>query len=103
MTLASMARFVIADLTDARSVLMELGAIVPQFPLVAVRLMIKKSEHEHGMLDSIRCYRSVVENTYAYENVEDVIATIKENVVGNCANVNCIKCVAGATAACGYI
>jgi hypothetical protein len=80
-TLASMARFVIADLTDARSVLQELGAVVPAFPAVAVRLMIKKSEHEYGMLDSIRIHRSVVENTYAYEDEKEVIASIKENII----------------------
>jgi hypothetical protein len=80
-TLASMARFVIADLTDAPSVLMELGAIVPAFPLVAVRLMIKKSAHEYGMLEEIRSYRSVVEDTYEYEDVEKVIALIKENII----------------------
>jgi hypothetical protein len=66
----------------ARSVLMELGAIVPAFPKLAVRLMIKKSEHEYGMLDSIRCYRSVVENTYAYEDVKEVIKSIQENIIG---------------------
>jgi uncharacterized protein YjbI with pentapeptide repeats len=80
-TLASMARFVIADLTDARSVLMELGAVVPAFPSVAVRLMIKKSEHEYGMLDSIRLHRSVVEDTYEYEDTDKVIASIRENIV----------------------
>jgi uncharacterized protein YjbI with pentapeptide repeats len=81
-TLANMSRFVIADLTDARSVLQELQAIVPAFPSVAVRLLIKKSEHEYGMLDFIRRFRSVVENTYEYENVEEVITSIKENVIG---------------------
>jgi hypothetical protein len=80
-TLASMARFVVADLTDARSVLMELGSIVPAFPSVAVRLMIKKSEHEYGMLDSIRLHRSVVEDTYEYEDTEKVIASIQENII----------------------
>ena len=80
-TLASMARFVIADLTDARSVLEELAVIVPAFPTVAVRLLLKKSEHEYGMLDYIRNYKSVVENTYEYENLDEVIATIKKNVI----------------------
>jgi hypothetical protein len=47
-TLASMARFVIADLTDARSVLQELQAIVTAFPSVALRLLIKKYEHEYS-------------------------------------------------------
>ena len=81
-TLASMARFVSADLTDARCLLQELQAIVPGLPSVAVRLLIKKSEHEYGMLDSIRRYKSVVENTYEYENVKEAIKSIKENVVG---------------------
>jgi hypothetical protein len=81
-TLASMARFVIADITDARSVLQELGVIVPTLPTVAIRLLIKKSEHEYGMLDYIRAYRSVVEKTYEYESLEELIASIKENIIG---------------------
>ena len=80
-TLASMARFVIADLTDARSVLQELEAVVPAFPSVAVCLLLKKSEHEYGMLDTIRLYRCVVENTYEYENLEEAIASIKDNII----------------------
>jgi hypothetical protein len=82
MTLASMARFVIADITDARSVLQELQAIAAGLPSVAVRLLIKKSEHEYGMLDCIRAYRSVVDKTYEYESLEELIASIKENVIG---------------------
>jgi hypothetical protein len=82
MTLASMARFVIADITDARSVLQELQAIAAGLPSVAVRLLIKKSEHEYGMLDYIRAYRSVVDKTYEYESLEELIASIKENVIG---------------------
>jgi len=80
-TLASMARFVIADLTDARSVLMELVAIVPNLPSVAVRLLIKKSAPEYGMLDFIRKFSSVVKDTCEYENVGEVIASIKENII----------------------
>jgi hypothetical protein len=80
-TLANMCRFVVADLTDARSVLMELGVIVPALPSVAVRLLIKKSEHEYGMLDFIRKFSSVVEDTFEYENEQEVIASIRENII----------------------
>jgi hypothetical protein len=34
------------------------------------------------MLDYIRRYKSVVENTYEYENLEEVITSIKDNVIG---------------------
>jgi hypothetical protein len=81
-TLAGMSRFVIADLTDARSVLQELEAIVPDLPSLAVRLMIKKSAHEYGMLGKIRKYPWVIKDTYEYESLEEVIASIKENVIG---------------------
>jgi hypothetical protein len=33
------------------------------------------------MLDHIRAYRSVVEKTYEYESLEELIASIKENVI----------------------
>jgi uncharacterized protein YjbI with pentapeptide repeats len=79
--LANMARFVIADLTDARSVLQELQAIVPGLPKVAVCLLIKTSAPEYGMLDDIRAYRSVVEKTFEYDSSEELIASIKENVI----------------------
>ena len=46
-----------------------------------MRFLIKKSEHEYGMLDYIRRFMSVVENTYAYEDVEEVIASIEENII----------------------
>ena len=80
-TLASMARFIIADITDARSVIQELYAIVPGLPSVAVRLLIKKSAHEYGMLDYFRRYPWVVNGSYRYKNVEELIASIKMKII----------------------
>ena len=63
-------------------ILMELVAIVPALPSVAVRLLIKKSAPEYGMLDFIRKFSSVVKDTCEYENEQEVIASIKEKVIG---------------------
>jgi hypothetical protein len=81
-TLAGMSRFIIADLTDAKSVLQELQAIVPDFPSVAVRFLIKKPQNEPGMLDYIRKFPWVIGGAYEYEREEELISSIKENVVG---------------------
>jgi hypothetical protein len=51
--LARMARFVIADLTDAKSVLQELQAIVPSSPKLPVRPLIITAQDEPGLFDSI--------------------------------------------------
>jgi hypothetical protein len=45
-------------------------AIVPNLPSVAVRLLIKKSAPEYGMLDFIRKFSSVVKDTCEYEKRE---------------------------------
>jgi hypothetical protein len=76
------ARFVIADLTDAKNVRQELEAIVPDLPSVALLLMIKKSTHEYGMPDKIRKYPWVIKDTYEYENADEVIDSITEGIIG---------------------
>ena len=52
--LARMARFVIADLSDAKSVLQELRGIVPELPNVPVKPVIIASQDEPGMFDFYR-------------------------------------------------
>lgn len=54
--LAHMARFVIADLTDARSVLQELQAIVPVNPRLTVQTLILASQVLPGMFDFFQSY-----------------------------------------------
>ena len=52
--LARMARFVIADISDAKSVLQELQAIVPESPKLPVQPIIVSAQEEPGMFDSSR-------------------------------------------------
>ena len=52
--LARMARFVIADISDAKAVLQELRAIVPDLPSVPVQPIILKMQEEPGMFDFYR-------------------------------------------------
>jgi hypothetical protein len=70
-----------ADLTDAKSVLQELQAIVPDFPSVAVRILIKRGQYEPGMLDFIRRFPWVIEDAYEYEDEKGVITSIKDHVI----------------------
>jgi hypothetical protein len=54
--LARMARFVIADMSDAKSVLQELQAIVPSSPKLPVQPIIVAAQEEPGMFDSFAAY-----------------------------------------------
>ena len=76
-----MARFIIADLTEAKAVVQELQAIVPNLPSVAVRFIIMKAEREPGMLDHIRRFPWVIDGAFEYENAQEVIASITDNII----------------------
>ena len=80
-TLAGMSKFIVADLTDAKSVIQEMQAIVPDFPSVPVRFIIIKSQEEPGMFDHLRNFRSVVTGAFKYENNEEVIRSINESIL----------------------
>jgi hypothetical protein len=79
--LARMARFVIADITDAKSVLQELRAIVPDVPSVAVQTIILEMQEEPGMFGFFRRYPWVLQ-PYRYDDQEHLLASLKEYVIG---------------------
>jgi hypothetical protein len=76
-TLAHLSHFVIADLTDAKSILQELQAIVPHNPSVPVQPILLASQEEPGMFDFIRCFPWVLE-TYCYHSPDEVLASLEQ-------------------------
>lgn len=78
--LAGLARFVIADLTDARSVPHELMAFVPNLPSVPVQPLLLASEREYSMFEHLRRYPWVLE-TYHYENIDHLLATLARRAI----------------------
>jgi len=78
--LARMSRFVIADISDAKSVLQELRAIVPDLPSVPVQPIILAKQEEPGMFDFYRKFRSFL-NVHSYACQEQLIADLGEKVI----------------------
>jgi uncharacterized protein YjbI with pentapeptide repeats len=70
-TLAHLARFVIADITDARSVPQELMAIVPHLPSVPVQFLIHQDYEIFGMVEHFLRYPSVL-GLYSYRCKKDL-------------------------------
>jgi len=79
-TLAHMARFIIADITDAKSIPAELELIVPQLLSVPVMPVILKSDYEYALFERITRFPNVLE-PYQYENQEALLASVEENVI----------------------
>jgi hypothetical protein len=79
--LARMARFVVADITDAKSTPQELAVIVPDLPSVPVQPLLLEGSGEYGMFEHFRRYPWVLE-TYTYPSSERLIADLAEHVIG---------------------
>jgi hypothetical protein len=78
--LARMARFVVADISDAKSVLQELRAVVPNLPSVPVQPIILATQEEPGMFDFYRNFRSFLK-VHRYLSQEQLIAELGEKVI----------------------
>jgi hypothetical protein len=81
MLLARMARFVIADVSDAKSVLMELTAIVPSSPKLAVQPIIVAGQEEPGMFDFFRNFPWFLK-VHRYDDETQLRGDLDEQVIG---------------------
>jgi uncharacterized protein YjbI with pentapeptide repeats len=79
-TLARMARFVIADFTEATSVAHELRSIVPDLPHIPVQPLLIANVVEEKTIDQLRHHGSVLA-IYRYENAETLIDVLHDRVI----------------------
>jgi hypothetical protein len=78
-TLAHMARYVLADLTDAKSVLQELRSIVPTSPSVIVQPLLLASQKEPGMFDFFRPFPWVLRTVW-YTDKDSLLTSLNETI-----------------------
>ncbi len=78
--LAALASFVIADITDARSIPQELHAIVPALPSLPVQPIIFGAQYEYGMFKDFAGYLSVLP-PFRYEDTKHLEDSLKEHVI----------------------
>ena len=81
MLLARMARFVIADISDAKSVLQELDSFVKDSPKLAVQPIIASGQDEPGMFNSFEAYPWFL-RVHPYESPAQLLVDLKDRVIG---------------------
>jgi uncharacterized protein YjbI with pentapeptide repeats len=79
-TLAHMARFIIADLTDPSSIPHELFSIVPRLRHVPIRPIIQGASKEYGMFADLQAYPWVM-SVFRYQSLEDLLSSLQTGII----------------------
>ena len=80
LTLAFLARFVIADITDATEVRVELHTIVRDFPSLAVQPILLRGQREFVSVQNLRRFPWLLPS-FEYDNMEHLLANLDDCVV----------------------
>ncbi len=78
---AAFSRFIIADLSEPRSIQSELEAIVPHFMSVPVAPVINRTGREYATFPSIQRRENVLKPTLRYRDLDDLLKKLDQEVV----------------------
>ena len=78
--LAHIAKFIVADITEARSVPQELERIVPGLPSVPVQPLLNSGVSEYGMFEHFKRYPWVME-LRRYRDAEDLLEEFGTRII----------------------
>lgn len=78
--LARISRFVVADLTEPKSIPQELRGFVTEMPSLPIQPILENGQYPHSMFDFFREYRWVME-TYYYNDITDVVSSIQSKII----------------------
>jgi uncharacterized protein YjbI with pentapeptide repeats len=79
-TLAHLARFVIADITDAKSVPQELAVIVPSLPSVPIQPVLHAADSEYGMFEHFKKYPWVLP-VFRYSDANSLVQSMQHSII----------------------
>jgi hypothetical protein len=79
-TLARMSRFIVADITDPKSIPQELATIVPDLPSVPVAPLIQASEQPYAMFEHLQRYGWVLP-VVRYKDTAELLRKLPKSVI----------------------
>jgi uncharacterized protein YjbI with pentapeptide repeats len=80
MTLAGLSRFILADISDPKSIPQELAVIVPQFPSVPVQPLLQSGYEPWSMYDHINRYGWVLP-LHRYSNQQELLDGLRKQLI----------------------
>jgi hypothetical protein len=78
--LAHLARFVIADMTEARSIPQELEMIIPRLTSVPLQPILQTGADEYGLFEHFKKFPWVLA-VHRYDSIESLLSSLEQDVV----------------------